>query len=309
MSLIDAAAIAARLAQFTGAAVLCGGALFFLYGVLPAGRTRWPLRLIRAGASVGAIGTLGWLMAQSAQFGEGAADALDPAKVWSVAVDTGFGRVALTRLGLFLIALGFAVARGPGRRRWVALAVLGAAVSASFAWTGHGAREDGLTGAVHALSDVLHALAASTWIGALVMLAALAVIAGRASTYDARRDALTGLVRFSAIGVGVVGVLVASGLVNSWLLVGPAGLSRILTTAYGQLLLAKLALFAVMLGLAAANRYRLTPRLERALATDAGAKAMAPVIGSILTETALAFLVLGLVSWLGTLSPPVDGQM
>lgn len=36
------------------------------------------------------------------------------------------------------------------------------------------------------------------------------------------------------------------------------------TTVYGWLLIAKLAVFATMLALAAANRFRLTPALERA---------------------------------------------
>jgi putative copper resistance protein D len=307
MSPLDAAAIIARLAQFSGAAVLCGGALFFLYGVKPDAQARWPSRLIGAACALAALGALGWLMAQSAQFSEAPADAFDPAKVWSVAADTGFGRVALARVGLFLIAAVLAAAPGASRRRWITLAALGVAVSASFAWTGHGARDEGLTGIVHLAADVLHMLAASTWIGALAVLAVLAIIAGRpGAEADAGRDTLTGLVRFSSIGVGVVGILVASGLVNSWLLIGPAGLSRVLTTPYGQLLLAKLGLFGAMLGLAAANRYHLTPRLEHALA-DGGAKAITPVVRSILAETALALLVLALVSWLGTLSPPLDG--
>ena len=111
---------------------------------------------------------------------------------------------------------------------------------------------------------------------------------------------------FSAVGVSVVGVLVASGLVNTWMLVGPTGIGRILTSPYGQLLLAKLGLFGLMLALAAANRYRLTPQLDRALASNTGVHAAAPVIRSVLAETTLAFLVLVLVSWLGMLSPPVD---
>ena len=308
MSPVDAAAIIARLVQFTAAAVLGGGAMFFLYGVTPDARASWPSRLITAASGAGAIGTLGWLMAQSAQLGDGPADAFNAANIWSVAADTGFGRVALARLGLFLLAFLLAMRQRRGRRLWIVLGVLGAAVSASFAWTGHAVRDEGLLGVIHSVADVLHLLAASTWIGTLVVLAVLAIVAGRpGAATGASRDLLTGLVRFSAIGVSVVGILVASGLVNSWLLVGPKGVGRVLTTPYGQLLLAKLALFGIMLGLAAANRYRHTPQLERALGTDGGANSIAPVIRSILTETALAILVLALVSWLGTLSPPIDG--
>lgn len=307
MSPVDGAVIVARLAQFISAAALGGGALFFLYGVTPEARANWPTRLMGIAAGAGAIGTLGWLMAQSAQVGDGPADALDAAKVWSIAADTDFGRVGLTRLCLFLLASIVSISPWRGRRLWWALAGLGAGISASFAWTGHGARDEGLAGAVHVAADILHLLAASTWIGALAGLAILASIASRPSAAaDAGKDALKGLVRFSAIGVGVVGVLVASGLVNSWLLVGPAGLGRLLTTLYGQLLLAKLALFGLMLALAAANRYRHTPRLERAL-KDGGSRPFAPLVRSILIETTIAIAVLAVVSWLGTLSPPIDG--
>ena len=308
MSLVDAAAITTRLAQFVGAAVLCGGGLFFVYGVTPDQRARWPTRMIRLAAGLGALGTMGWLMAKAAEIGDAPADAFHPGTVWSVAADTGFGRVALARLGLFLLALVLSYGQRRGARLWLILALVGAAASASFVWTGHGVRDQGLVGLVHAAADMLHLLAAATWVGALAVMAVLAWIAGRPdAAHRAGQDALAGLVRFSAIGLGVVGVLTASGLVNSWLLIGAAGLGRVLTTAYGQTLVAKLVLFGLMLALAAANRYRITPQLQRALEGDAGARHFRPVLASILTETGLAVLVLGLVSWLGTLSPTIDG--
>lgn len=308
MSALDAATVVARLMQFTAAAVLGGGALFFLYGVTPDQRANWPWRLIRLATGAGAIGTLGWLGAVTAQISDVATDALDPAKVLSIAADVSFGRVALVRLALFLLGFALTATAWRGRGQWLALAALGMAASASFAWTGHGAGDEGWRGALHASADVLHMLAASIWIGALVALAAFAVIGGgRKPATAAGRDVLAGLVRFSAIGVGVVAVLVASGLVNSWFLIGPDGLDRVLTTAYGRLLLAKLGLFGLMLALAAGNRFRLTPLLERALQAGGGPTSFRPVIASILTETALAFAILGLVSWMGTLSPPING--
>ena len=155
---------------------------------------------------------------------------------------------------------------------------------------------------------MLHLLAASVWIGALAGLAVLVSRAHWTSDPDAARDSLSGLIRFSRIGVAVVAVLVASGLVNSWYLIGLAGLSRAPTTPYGQLLIAKLVLLIFMLALAAANRYRHTPRLERALlARVEEGGVFRPVMLSVLAETALAVAVLALVAWLGTLSPPVDG--
>jgi copper resistance protein D len=306
MSPIDAAAILGRFLQFAGACVLAGAALFFLYGVAPDRFARWPSRLVAGAAALGAIGVVAWLMAQAASFGEAGRDAVDPAKVWGVAAETGFGRVALLRLVLFVVALHLSPLAARGRGVWLALAAVGAIAAASFAWTGHGGRDEGLAGVLHQSADVLHLLAASIWIGALAGLTALLVLASR--NPGAGRAALTGLVRFSGIGLAVVAVLIASGLVNSWLLVGPAAVPRMLTSPYGQLLIAKLALFAVMLALAAANRYRHAPRLERALqGAGADAATIRPVLASVLTETGLAVAVLILVSWLGTLAPPIEG--
>ena len=51
-----------------------------------------------------------------------------------------------------------------------------------------------------------------------------------------------GLEGFSATGTIVVVAIVATGLINGWLLVGPAALRPALATLYGQLLLAGLVL-------------------------------------------------------------------
>ena len=83
---------------------------------------------------------------------------------------------------------------------------------------------------------------------------------------DAGRDALhRALDGFSGIRSAQVAVLVATGLANSWFVVGLAGLPRLLASAYGQLLTLKVALFVVMVGLAAANRVHLTPAWVRPL--------------------------------------------
>src|SRR3546814_15114753 len=49
------------------------------------------------------------------------------------------------------------------------------------------------------------------------------------------------------------------------MIVGAENLGRSLGSPYGQLLLAKLALFGLMLALAAANRWQLTPALAAAV--------------------------------------------
>ncbi len=63
----------------------------------------------------------------------------------------------------------------------------------------------------------------------------------------------------SNLGMASVCVLVVSGLTNAWYQVGDV--PALIGTDYGRLLLAKLGLFAAMLGLAVTNRGVLTPRL------------------------------------------------
>jgi putative copper resistance protein D len=69
------------------------------------------------------------------------------------------------------------------------------------------------------------------------------------------------------------------------------------------LLLAKLGLFAAMLGLAAANRYHLSPLLKQAIARGDHAAAVASLRKSLVFETGAAVLIVMLVAWLGTLNP------
>ncbi|MFT6568809.1 MAG: putative copper resistance protein D, partial [Sphingomonas echinoides] len=72
---------------------------------------------------------------------------------------------------------------------------------------------------------------------------------------------------------------------------------------YGQLLLAKLALFALMLGLAALNRFRLTPRFEASIAASDHRGALGALRRSLGAETGCIIAILALVAWLGTLEP------
>ena len=113
------------------------------------------------------------------------------------------------------------------------------------------------------------------------------------------------LERFSGVGTAAVAVLVASGLINSWFLIGPTFPRSLVGTPYGLVLSAKLVLFTAMLALAALHRWRSTPALAGRL--DAGAtpgEILRSLEISLALETALAIGVLGLVAWLGVLAPP-----
>jgi hypothetical protein len=62
-------------------------------------------------------------------------------------------------------------------------------------------------------------------------------------------------------GYVAVAVLIASGSINSWFLIGP--LPHLIDTSYGQLLLSKLGLFGLMLFFALSNRLWLLPAIAQ----------------------------------------------
>ncbi|MNJ36544.1 Copper resistance protein D [compost metagenome] len=97
---------------------------------------------------------------------------------------------------------------------------------------------------------------------------------------------------------------------NTWFLVGPDRLGALLTTPYGLLLSAKLAVFVGMLALAASNRFVLTPGLHRALEVEnQKPSAIGALRRSLVLETLMAVILLGLVAMMGTLAPPAAMMM
>ncbi|QHC26483.1 copper resistance CopC/CopD family protein [Streptomyces sp. GS7] len=124
----------------------------------------------------------------------------------------------------------------------------------------------GLQPAVAMPVDVLHLLAVAAWLGGL---AALVV-----SLYWGPAVERNAVIRFSRVAFGSVVVLVATGVYQSWRQVGSW---RALTdTSYGQLLLVKVGLVAVLVAVAAMSR-RWTARLGevREAARPAGPEAEA----------------------------------
>lgn len=194
-----------------------------------------------------------------------------------------------------------------GRTFRLGLVALASGIAlATLAWTGHGAMDEDATGWVHLVADILHLLAAGAWVGALLGLVLL--VTRPARHVDPRHVMLThrALHGFGTVGTIVVGTIVVTGFVNAWLLVGPGNVLNLGATPYGRLLIAKLVLFAVMLGLASLNRFRLTPAFERSIASNDHRGALGTLRASLAVETTCVILILGLVAWLGTLEPPAS---
>jgi len=300
---LELAAIAGRLAQFTGAALLFGWPLFRLYA--QPGKPLGPEGGLRAVLGVSALlvlcgGALS-LAAQAALMTGTPESARDPAVLWDVAVGTRYGHGLTARLLMALAVLAIALKGPRSRGGWKLTVGLGGVLVASFAWTGHAAGGEGLPGLVHRSADIVHLLAAAVWLGALPPLWLL-VLRGLGRARGTVEAAADGLARFSGIGPAVVATLVLTGLVNSWMLIGTPQPAVIMADPYGQVLLVKLALFGAMLGLAAMNRYVLTPRLAAGSGAPPGA--MNALRLSLSVEIVLGLAVLGAVSALGLLPPP-----
>ena len=112
------------------------------------------------------------------------------------------------------------------------------------------------------------------------------------------------VVRFSALALTAVGVLVVTGVYRALAELGPVG--EIADSGYGRALLVKLGLFAVLLCGGAYNRLVAHPRLERAALgldpDDRGAAAALRV--SVRAELALAAALMVSVAVLVSLPPP-----
>lgn len=307
--MIEPVVVGLRLVQYLGAMLLMGASLFFLYcdGTTGSGGdklSRQRRLLVIASASLLALASLAAIAAQSSLFAGSVADGLDLEALRAVGFGMDIGKAALVRSAAAVFAMAMVMLLPPGRVSWIATASLGAVATASLAWMGHAAAGEGFSGGIHLISDIVHVLAAGTWIGALFGFLELLLAWPRTS--DERGALHSALHRFSGTGSLLVALLVATGLVNSWVLVGPDRIDALWATPYGQLLTLKLGIFAAMLGLAAVNRFHHVPDLGQAVGNNACApQAIARLRRSIALETIAGVAILFLVAWFGTMEPPV----
>lgn len=266
------------------------GAAGFVACVLPAGaygalrvrvlRTMWMSGLVALAAG------LAWFVLEAAVIAGAAslADLFDAVPV--VAWHTRFGNVVLARL--VLVALGSVLSATGGRTAWLVLA--SAALAAGLeGLIGHAGATGGAIGYGLLASEALHLIAAGAWLGALIPL----LLGLRALP---PLDAAVLCERFSPLGLACVLVIAGTGIAQSLQLV--SSVPALVGTAYGQILLLKIALFAVALLLAALNRLALTDRLS-AHAPSARRHLMA----SIAAETLAGMAIIGAAAFLSSVPP------
>ncbi|MEV8543175.1 copper resistance protein CopC [Streptomyces sp. NPDC051572] len=135
--------------------------------------------------------------------------------------------------------------------------VVAAGLAASWALAEHAST--GLQPGIAMPVDVVHLLAVATWLGGL---SALLVALYRAPSDN--QVGRTAVQNFSRIAFGSVLALVATGIYQSWRQLG--SWSAFTDTGYGQLLLVKIGLVALLVGIASISR-RWTAKLAETTAT------------------------------------------
>ncbi|MFG2764533.1 copper resistance CopC/CopD family protein [Streptomyces rubiginosohelvolus] len=260
----------ARYAAYGGFVLLVGGSAFVLV-CWRGGATALPMqRLVVRGWLTLTAATLVMLLLRNPYTGSGKfADAFDLAGLQSV-LDTKPGAALVSRLlllgaaALFIAVLFGTYARREDEREkkdlTFGLAVGGGVVATGIAatWAMSEHASTGIQASIAMPVDVLHLLAVAAWLGGLASL-----LVALYRTPDIGSAAVR---RFSAVAFGSVVVLAATGIYQSWRQVG--SWSALTGTRYGQLLILKVALIAVLLAVAWFSR-RWTGRLtDSAVASE-----------------------------------------
>jgi putative copper resistance protein D len=300
---IQAGLIACRFAHFSSLLALFGVAFYRFYAggagqpENAAADNRRRMAFVVLAIAAFASG-LGWFAFTTASM----AGALDRSAVETVLTQTDFGPLWAVRLVGVIAMLALVLTRFRGPSAVALLTLLAAGTLASLAGAGHARANQGLVGDLHVAADAVHLLAAGAWIGGLFALGPALRIEWRQARNGDPQGLEDTLRRFSGMGSWAVAALLATGVLNGWLLLG--SIAALWTTAYGVLLTIKIALFFAMVGLAAANRFWITPRLN---GPNPGAARglLAALRRHVLAEQLLGLLVVAIVSVLGTLETPV----
>lgn len=255
-----------RAVLYAGLALLLGGAVF-LAVVWRAGRDDRRARWIVWSGWIAVFVTTALGIALEGVYAAGLPldDVFDTTVLRDV-LDTRYGRVALVRLGLLVLALPLLrlllhrrpQAEHPLRWWWMLSAsVVGAGIAVTPGIAGHAST--GIQTGLAIPADLVHVAGMACWLGGLVVLC-VAVLP--------RRDAdelRTVLPRYSALALGAIVALVVSGAYQAWRQVG--SIDELKSTDYGRLLIAKLVAFAALIVAAAFSR-EVVNRRFRALPDD-----------------------------------------
>ncbi len=271
--------------QAAGAALFCA-----LFGQHTLAHTARAIRRVGMHAALAAVALLAAQAAFEPVHLAGEASGLADATLWRLFLSSSAAAALLVRIaGLACLALAWRL-DAPGSR---ALALAGSlATVSSFLLTGHTSVHPARPWLASLL--FVHLAIVAFWFGSLWPLRQVIAL-------ESRAQAARAIAAFSALAVRVVPVIALAGVGMAAVLLPDVAA---LTQPYGLLLLGKIALFALLMGLAAVNRLRLTPALERG-----AARAPAQLRRSIALEYALIGATLALTAVMsGSFSPTERGQ-
>jgi copper transport protein len=251
----------ARFVGFLGIVLL--GGLAFVVLCWPAGRTNPRARKLIWygwwGTTIGAV--LGLVLQGPYAAGTGLLDVLN-SNLLKTTLGTTYGRMLCGRLILLgaLAVLTVRILRTQSQaaeksraRDEDLAAIFGLGVLATYGGVGHAAA--GSTPTLALLSDTTHLAAASVWIGGLVILAACLLPRRRTG------ELAEALPKFSRLALGCVAVLAVTGTYQAWREIWP--IPALWSTSYGQLLLAKVIGFLLIVAVAYASREAVRRRYVR----------------------------------------------
>ncbi|MFG2606812.1 copper resistance protein CopC [Streptomyces sp. NPDC048514] len=259
-----------RYVSYAGFIVLAGGAAFVLACWQRGAGVRALQRLVVGGWLALTAATLWLLLLRGSYTTSGRLGDVFDLDLLGQVLQTKTGAALVSRLLLLAAAALFvAVLFGAYNRReegeekrdlTFGLAVGGVVVAAGLAssWAMAEHASVGLQPVIAMPVDVVHLLAVAAWLGGLTALLVALYRAPAETPVEA-----TAVRRFSQLAFGSVITLVATGTYQSWRQLG--SWSAFTDTGYGQLLLAKIALVAVLVGVASISR-RWTGRLANTAA-------------------------------------------
>jgi putative copper resistance protein D len=282
--------VALRFIHFATVMVAFGGALY--------GGWWAPVRLrpllaqrfqtfMRAALAASAVSAIFMLMVQGGLMAGGWQDVFLP-DVWFGVLGTRFGNLWLWQIILAWLSLIILLLKSDRSMRLM-LFLLGFQLIL-LAGVGHAAMREGLPGVLQRFNHAVHLVCASAWFGGLLPF----IYCLRLTQGQWRQQAIDTMMRFSRYGHLAVAGVILSGIINAWLIQG----TLISDSGYGDMLLAKCALVALMVVIALVNRYVLVPRLS----PNRG-RVQQWFIWTTQAEVALGALVLLAVSLFATWEP------
>lgn len=314
---------------YLGAAIVFGGLVFEMTVGIPAiyGRNaenRWEIavslassrwsKLAFIGLAIVGIGMIGQLLQQASVLTEKSIFAPDFGTLQTVALESGWGRLWTYRF-ITAIAAGFMLLLAKSQAvtpetevsdeddsdvnligdsvAAQVTVILGLVFMGLLAASGHNAATPTDVKTFAIVTDFVHLVASTVWLGGVFYLAiSVPMLLRILGTASASRLFKVAVSRFTVLGILSAGTLVTTGIFSSYMQVTiPAATN----TPYGWFLVGKIALIVPLFLVAGFNGFRLARKF--------GSGGETTFRRSIVVELIIAVLILGAVGWLASLEP------